>query len=139
MADSISEVMTRDPATCSTSDSAADAARAMRDGNFGAVVVTDDESVAGILTDRDIVVRAVAEGRDPGSTSIGEIFSANPTTLSPGDNVSEAVARMREDHIRRLPVVEDGKAVGIVSIGDLAVSHDGESALAGISAASPNN
>ncbi|HKG36531.1 MAG TPA: CBS domain-containing protein [Solirubrobacterales bacterium] len=140
MADKVSEVMTRDPATCNADDTAVDAGKAMRDGDFGAVIVTQGDSVHGILTDRDIVVRAVAEGRDPSSTRIGDICTANPTTLSADDDIDAAIARIREEDVRRLPVVDEGGTpVGIVSLGDLAVERDEDSALADISAASPNN
>lgn len=140
MPETIREVMTPDPATCSVSDSAQDAARAMSEGDFGAVVVTEDGGgVRGILTDRDIVVRAVAEGKDPSATEVREIFTTEPTTLAPDDSLDEAVDALREAHVRRLPVVEGSEVVGIVSIGDLAQARDEKSALADISAAEPNN
>lgn len=140
MPESIREVMTPDPATCKEDDTVLDAARAMRDGDFGADVVDDDAgNVRGILTDRDIVVRVVAEGKDPASTEVREAFTTEPTTLSPEASLDEAVAALREAHVRRLPVVEASKVVGIVSIGDLAQARDERSALADISAASPNN
>jgi CBS domain-containing protein len=139
MAEQIEKVMTTDPATCDVGDSATEAAKAMRDGDFGAVIVLEEGRVSGILTDRDIVVRAVAEGRDPDSTKVGEIATGDATTLSPGDSVDDAVKRMREADVRRLPVVEGTKPVGIVSLGDLAVASQERSALADISAASPNN
>lgn len=140
MADKVSNVMTRDPATCDAGDSLVDAAKAMRDGDFGAIVVTQGEAVHGILTDRDIVVRSVANGDDPSSTEIAAVCTANPTTLGPDDSIDEAVERIRAEDVRRLPVVDsDGKPVGIVSLGDLAVERDESSALADISAASPNN
>lgn len=141
MAEKIRDVMTKDPATCRTDDTASDAARAMRDGDFGAVVVVapQDEQVRGIVTDRDIVVRAVAEGKTPSETKISEIFTTEPTTLSPDDSLDDAVQALREAHVRRLPVVEDGQVVGILSIGDLAEARDEKSALADISGAAPNN
>jgi CBS domain-containing protein len=140
MANKVSDVMTRDPATCSTDDPLVDAAKAMRDGDFGAVIVTQGDAVHGILTDRDIVVRAVADGKDVTSTTVGDACTANPATLSPDDDISDAIARVREQDVRRLPVVDDdGRPVGIVSLGDLAVERDEDSALADISAASPNN
>jgi CBS domain-containing protein len=140
MANKVRDVMTRDPATCSTDDSLVDAAKTMRDGDFGAVIVTQGDSVHGILTDRDIVVRAVADGKDVTSTTVGDVCTPNPATLSPDDDISDAIARMREQDVRRLPVVDDdGSPVGIVSLGDLAVERDEDSALADISAASPNN
>jgi CBS domain-containing protein len=110
----------------------------MRDANIGDVIVLQDDQICGILTDRDIVVRAVAEGREPATTKVADICSQELTTVSPTDEVEEAVRLMREKAIRRLPVVEGGKPVGIVSIGDLAVERDPHSALGRISAAPPN-
>jgi CBS domain-containing protein len=141
VAEKIRDVMTKDPATCRTDDTALDAARAMSKGDFGAVVVVapQSEEVRGIVTDRDIVVRAVAEGKSPPQTKISEIFTTEPTTLSPEDSLDRAVDALRDAHVRRLPVVEDSHVVGIVSIGDLAEARDERSALADISAAPPNN
>ena len=139
MADKIRDVMTADPATFEPGDKVSDAAKAMSKGDFGAVVVCENDQVRGILTDRDIVVRAIAEGKDPKTTEIGAIFTTDPTTLSPDDGIDDAVTALREANVRRLPVVEGSRVVGIVSIGDLAVARDEKSALADISAASPNN
>jgi CBS domain-containing protein len=110
----------------------------MRDGSIGDVVVLEDGQVRGILTDWDIVVRVLAEGRDPAGTTVGEICSRELTTLSPTNAIADAVAVMRDKAIRRLPVVEGGRLVGMVSLGDLAVERDPESVLGGISAAPPN-
>ena len=138
MAQSIREVMTPNPVSLPRTATVADAARAMRESDVGPVLVTDEnEMVCGIVTDRDITIRVVAEGRDPSSTPVEEICSDNPTTLTPDDSVSDAVRLMREQAIRRLPIVEGGKPVGIVSIGDLAIERDPDSALADISAAEP--
>jgi CBS domain-containing protein len=101
-------------------------------------VIVEKGQIQGILTDRDIVVRGLAEGRDPARTTVGEICSRELTVLSPTDSVGDAVKVMRDKAIRRLPVVEGGRPVGIVSLGDLAVERDPESALGGISAAPPN-
>jgi CBS domain-containing protein len=139
MASKIRDVMTSNPATCDVSDSAEDAAKAMRDGDFGAVIVRDGEQVSGIVTDRDIVVRVVAEGRDPGDTELRGVSSGSIETIGPDDSIDDAVQKMRDADVRRLPVVEGDKPVGIVSIGDLAVARDERSALADISAAAPNN
>jgi CBS domain-containing protein len=84
------------------------------------------------------VVRILAEGRDPAATTLADISSHDLTTVSPEDSVEQAVQLMREKAIRRLPVVEDGRPVGIVSLGDLAVERDPDSALGEISAAPPN-
>jgi CBS domain-containing protein len=116
----------------------AEAARKMRDADIGDVIVLDDGQLRGIVTDRDIVIRAIADGRDPATVKLGDICSRDLTTLSPTDTVDDAVRLMRDKAIRRLPVVEQGKPVGIVSLGDLAVSQDPHSALGNISAAAPN-
>jgi CBS domain-containing protein len=138
MAQTIREVMTTNPISIPATSSVADAARTMRDSNIGDVIVLDNGQIRGIVTDRDIVVRALAEGRDPFTTKLGDICSQELTTLSPTDSVDDAVRLMREKAIRRLPVVERGKPVGIVSIGDLAQSLDPHSALGHISEAPPN-
>jgi len=140
VAENIQEVMTRDPATVTGDDTALDAAKAMRDGDFGAIVVVGDGGeVRGILTDRDIVVRCIAAEKIPAETKVSEVFSTEPTTLSADDSLDAAVDALRRANVRRLPVVEDGRVVGIVSIGDLAEARDEKSALADISSAAPNN
>jgi CBS domain-containing protein len=138
MAQYLREIMTQNPLSLQTTDSVISAARTMRDGNVGDVVVLEKGQIQGILTDRDIVIRALAEGRDPAQTTVGEICSRELTVLSPTDAVAEAVKIMRDKAIRRLPIVEGGRPVGIVSLGDLAVERDPESTLGGISAAPPN-
>jgi CBS domain-containing protein len=135
----VSQVMTPLPATVRAKQSVAEAANSMRQIDVGSMIVVDDAgAVAGIVTDRDIAVRAVAEGMDPQATQVGQIASEVVTTLSPSDTVEHAVRLMREQAIRRLPVVENDRPVGIVSIGDLAVERDPHSALASISAKTPN-
>ena len=136
--ETVQDLMTPDPITLPETALIVDAAQKMREAGIGDVVVLHDESVCGIVTDRDIVVRGVAEGRDPRSTTLAEICSRELRTLSPDDEISTAVRLMREHAIRRLPVVEGGRPVGILSIGDLAREHDPDSALADVSAAPPN-
>lgn len=138
MAQSIREVMTPGPQTVPADASVVQAAQAMRSGDVGDVVVVRDGEVCGIITDRDIVVRAVAETRDTGKVTAGEICSRELTTLSATDSVEDAVRIMREKALRRLPIVDDGQLVGIASLGDLAIERDPDSALAVISAAEPN-
>ncbi len=138
MAQYLRDIMTQRPVTVQATDTVVAAARSMRDGNIGDVVVVDNEQIQGILTDRDIVVRALAEGRDPARTTVGEICSRELTTVSPDDAIGDAEKVMRDRAIRRLPVVEGGRPVGIVSLGDLAVEKNPESTLGGISAAPPN-
>ncbi len=139
MAQSIREIMTKDPIALSADQPVIEAARCMRDRDIGNVIVTEGDRVAGILTDRDIAVRVIAEGRDPQTTNIGEVASMNPNTISPDDSVDDAIRMMREHNIRRLPVVDNGRPAGVVTIGDLAIDRDRQSALADISAAAPNN
>lgn len=138
MAQTLKDLMTPNPTTVSTSTPVLEAARTMRDEDIGNVIVTDGDQVCGIVTDRDIVVRAIADGHDPQSCTIGDICSADLVTVSPDDDVQQAITLMRERALRRLPVVENGRPVGIVSLGDLAIEGEGESALADISAAPPN-
>lgn len=139
MAQRIRDVMIADPVTVGEDSSAVDAAEAMRSSDVGDVIVLDDsQQICGVVTDRDIAIRLVADGRDPSATKVREICSADVTTVSPDDAVDDAVRLMREKAVRRLPVVDNGKPIGIVSIGDLAVERDPDSALADISAAPPN-
>lgn len=134
----VREVMTAEPMTIEASTPLATAARVMRDGDIGSVIVMADGSVQGILTDRDIVIRAVAEGRDPAETNAAEICSGELVCVQAEDSVSEAIRLMREKTVRRLPVVDGRRPVGIVSLGDLAVERDRDSVLGEISAANPN-
>ena len=116
-----------------------DVARLMREGDIGAMPVVENGKLIGIVTDRDIVVRAVADGRDPDETTVADVCSSEIETLGPDDDLSDAVEKVRSADVRRLPVVEDGKAVGIISLGDLAIQRDSDSALADISSAPANN
>jgi CBS domain-containing protein len=138
MAMQIREVMTSDPISLPATSSTMEAARTMRDADIGNVVVVDGQNVFGILTDRDIVLRVIAEGRDPTATPLRDICSHELTTLSPQDSVDEAVLLIRDKAIPRLPLMENQQLVGIVSIGDLALEKDPHSALGSVSAAPPN-
>lgn len=134
----VRELMTPKPKTVDAGEPVANVAKVMRDQAVGAVVVVHGERVKGIVTDRDIAIRAVAERRDPWNTRVGDITSEDVVSLSPEDAVNDAIELMRRHAVRRLPVVEGGKPVGIVSIGDLAQDRDPTSALADISAATAN-
>jgi CBS domain-containing protein len=138
MAETIRSVMTTDLATVRAEASVVEAARLMRQFDCGDVIVTGNGSVIGIATDRDLVVRCVADGKDPANIRVGDVCTKEPVTLRPAETIAAAVRLMSEKAIRRLPVVEDGKAVGIVSLGDLAQARDQKSALGKISAAPPN-
>jgi len=140
MPDRISDVMTADPVAMTNDATLADAAVAMRDRDIGDVVVTkSDGTVCGVVTDRDIVVRAVAEGTDPSTKTLEDVCSHDVVTIGPDEPIAAAVKAMEEHAIRRLPVMDNGTLVGIVSIGDLAVKRDPQSALGEISSAPPNN
>jgi CBS domain-containing protein len=136
----ISELMTTDPVTMENSTDLQTAAAAMRDHDIGDVIVTKpDGRPCGIVTDRDIVVRGVAEGMGPANATLDDVCAHHLVTVGPDEPVAAAVKTMEEHAIRRLPVVDNGSIVGIVSIGDLAVERDRESALGEISAAPANN
>lgn len=139
MGQTVSDIMTKAPVALSAEDTVRDAARHMRELNVGAIVVQKHGQLFGIVTDRDIVVRCLARDGNCDSTLLGEICSPEVATLRPDDDVDHAVALMRAKAIRRIPVVKNGKAVGILSLGDLALQRDPESALGKISGASPNN
>lgn len=139
MASKVSELMTGDPIHLPPTATLNEAARKMADYDIGDVLVVKDDQLYGMVTDRDIVVRALAQGLDPELTTVGQISSPDPVCVAPGDSVSHAVELMRDKALRRLPVCEGDRLVGIVSIGDLAMAQDAHSALADISAAPPNN
>lgn len=138
MAQRIRDLMTSNPLIVDAGDSIVDAARAMRDNDIGSVVVHDGERVRGILTDRDIVVRAIADGADPQTATAGEAASTDLAFVAPDADPLEAVRLMESRAVRRLLVVEGETAVGIVTMGDLAVARDPDSALAQVSAAPAN-
>jgi CBS domain-containing protein len=138
MAQTVREAMTAEPICLSRDTTIIEAAKRMREYNIGDVIIIDHDQICGVLTDRDIVIRALAEGKDANATMVAEICSANVVTVAPDDQIDRAIDLMREHAIRRLPVVQDGHPVGILSIGDLALDRDPRSALADISAASPN-
>jgi CBS domain-containing protein len=138
MVQTVTDVMTRNPASIERGEPAAEAARLMAQGDMGEVVVLDNGTVVGVVTDRDIAVRLVAEEKDP-RTPVAEILSDQElVTVPPDMPLIQAVGMMRLHSVRRLPVLEKGRAVGIISLGDLAIERDETSALADISAAEGN-
>jgi CBS domain-containing protein len=135
----LDQVMTPNPTTLPRRASLMDAAKAMRKNDIGAVIVVDsDGAICGLVTDRDIVVRGVAEGRRTDMTTLGDVCSRELSALTPSNTIGDAVRLMVTRSVRRVPVVQDGVAVGIVSLGDLALSQDPDSALGSISTAPPN-
>jgi len=110
----------------------------MRDENIGAVLVTDGDRLRGLVSDRDLVVRTLAEGGDPDQTTVVHACSDDLVTVGPDEDLDRAVTLMREHSVRRIPVVDHGQPVGIVSLGDMAMERDARSALGDISAAKSN-
>jgi CBS domain-containing protein len=139
MAQTVRDVMTQNVVALPRTAPLRDAARQMKENDIGDVIVMHDGSMCGVVTDRDIVVRAIAEGKDPDSAKLEEICSHDIVTVGPDDPVDRAVQLMRQRAIRRLPVVDGKKPIGMVSIGDLAIELDENSGLADISAAEANN
>ncbi|MGW0815690.1 CBS domain-containing protein [Streptomyces viridiviolaceus] len=138
MAEYVRDVMTAGVVAVRPDASLVEAAQLMRTQNIGDVVVADGQDVVGVLTDRDITVRAVADGTDPLAVSVDAVCTHDPLVVAPDDPVSAAVLLMRENAVRRLPVVEHGLPVGIVTLGDLAEAEEPGSALADISRAEPD-
>ena len=136
MSQTVQQIMTPNPTAMQPDQTVAEAAQHMRDEDIGDVLVTnEDGSLCGIVTDRDIVVRTIAAGQDPTKSRIGDLCSTSLLTASPGDSVDSVIRTMREKAIRRVPVVDGNKPVGIVSLGDLAINRDESSVLADISKA----
>ena len=130
MARSIREAMTSNPSSVEPTAPVAEAARLMREEDIGPLPIVEGDRLVGILTDRDIVLRVVAEGRDPQSTTVGEIASRDLVTIDPQQELDEALRLMAQHQVRRLPVVEeDGRLVGILAQAD--VAETGEDAQTG--------
>jgi CBS domain-containing protein len=139
MATAIRDVMTTNPIVYPATATIMEAAEGMREFDIGDVLVERDGKISGIVTDRDIVVRAVADGKPAQNVTVGEISTDILFTLAPSDTVEHAIQLMRDNSLRRLPVCEGDTAVGIVTLGDLAIARDGRSVLAAISASPPND
>lgn len=133
------DIMTPNPVSVPAEATLTEAARLMRDEDIGDVLVTHDGQLRGIITDRDIVVRAIADGIDPATSAVEECYSSELLVVEADDQLGDVVAVVRDRAIRRLPVTEDGRLVGVISLGDLARHKDPESALADISAAPANS
>lgn len=117
----IRDIMTTDVETCSLLDNVYEVAVKMKEFDVGAIPIVDGERLVGMITDRDLVIRGVAE-KNPGSSKVEEVMSDHLITITPEATTDEAANIMAEHQIRRLPIVEGDKLVGIVSLGDLAVN-----------------
>jgi CBS domain-containing protein len=121
MAESIRDLMTKSPRSLESGSTVMEAARLMRDEDAGLIPVVEGEKLVGTVTDRDIAIRVVAEGKSPESITVGEIATRELVTIDPQQDLDEALRLMARHQIRRLPVVEeDGKLVGIVAQADIA-------------------
>lgn len=138
MGQKVNQVMTPAPVAVSPDTSLTKVGDLMRRHGIGDVLVVDEGRLRGLVTDRDIVIRGVAAGRDMAGTAVADVCSTDMVTVAPGEEADTAVELMRRHAIRRIPVVDGGRPVGMVSIGDLAVQRDERSALADISAEPPN-
>jgi CBS domain-containing protein len=124
--ETVRDVMTPNPATVRSSDPVAVAARVMLDEDVGAVPVIDEGTVAGMITDRDIAIKVVAIGRDPQTAAVSEYMSTHVVTGRPDMSLDEAARLMGREQIRRLPIVDQNRLVGIVALGDLATEPRGQ-------------
>jgi CBS domain-containing protein len=124
MAKSVRDAMTENPRSISASASVVEAARLMRDDHIGSLPITDDEKLVGMITDRDITTMVVAEATDPNTTSVGDVYSRDLISIEPDKGLEEAVQLMARHQIRRLPVVENGRLVGIVAQADIALREN---------------
>jgi CBS domain-containing protein len=125
MAKNIQELMTSNPCSIDSDKSVAYAAKMMRDEDVGLAPIVEGNRLVGTLTDRDIAIRVVAEGKDPESTKVTEIASTNVITVDPQQDLDEALRLMAQHQVRRLPVVEeDGRLVGVVAQADVARNAD---------------
>lgn len=135
----VGEFMTTRLVTMDGTDTLTAAAQEMRDSAIGDVIVTSGDAVIGIVTDRDITVRGVADGLDVRTATLSQILTQDVVTVTQYDDAVAAADLMRTYGVRRLPVIEEGRLIGLVSIGDLAVEREPQSVLADISADDPNN
>jgi len=122
MAKSVRDAMTEDPRSIGTSATVVEAARLMREQHIGSLPITDGEQLVGMITDRDITTRGVAEAADLETTSVGEVSSGDLISVEPDNELDEALNLMASHQVRRLPVVEGGKLVGIVAQADIALT-----------------
>jgi CBS domain-containing protein len=121
------DIMSGDAECVQETDSILDAAKALADKNVGAMPICgEDERLKGMLTDRDIVVKVLAQGKDPSSTKVSELAEGKPVTIGADDSIDEALRTMSEHKVRRLPVIDGHELIGIISQADIARNLDDE-------------
>ena len=128
MVNSVREAMTEHPRSIRPSASVVEAARLMRDEHIGSLPITDGDTLVGMITDRDITTRVVAESADPKTTSVGDVYSRDLISVEPGKDLEEALQLMARHQVRRLPVVESGRLVGIIAQADIALRESEKTA-----------
>jgi CBS domain-containing protein len=138
MAQLVRDVMTSNPVTLAADTPVRQAAQRMRDDDIGDVLVRDGDQIRGIVTDRDLVIRGLADRDDLSDCYLHDVCSGDLVTVAPDDPAESAIAQMRDKAVRRIPVVDNGEPVGVLSIGDAAVERDSHSAVADISASRGN-
>lgn len=136
MATKMRDIMSPAPVSMAATEPVSAAARAMKERGIGTVLIMTDGRLSGLVTDRDITVRVLAENRDPVTTRVGDICSTELAVLGPDDDVEQAARLVRERAVRRIPIVQDGTPVGVVSLGDLALETGQKSTQ--VSTARPN-
>jgi CBS domain-containing protein len=124
MAESVRDAMSEDPRSIGASAAVVEAARLMREADIGSLPITDDENLVGMITDRDITMRVVAEAADPQRTPVGDVCSRDLISVAPESDLEEALQLMARHQVRRLPVVENGRLVGIVAQADIALREN---------------
>jgi CBS domain-containing protein len=139
MVKTVADVMTKNPVAMSSDSSVLEAAKAMSDFRIGSVVVMEKDRPSGIVTDRDITVKAVATGGDPSKTTLGEICSHDLAAVRPDQSIEDAIKVMKSHDVKRVVVMTDSKLEGIVSLGDLTSRGLGEDVQDDLSKAEPNN
>ena len=120
------DIMTATPDFVDGSTTVLDVAKKLAMGNYGSLPICDGDKVTGMITDRDIVVKVLAEGKDPGSTKVSEIGGGKPVTIGADDSIEDALRTMSEHKVRRLPVIDGHELVGIISQADIARNLDDE-------------
>ena len=124
MAESVRDAMSEDPRSIGASAAVVEAARLMREADIGSLPITDDENLVGVITDRDITMRVVAQAADPQRTPVGDVCSRDVISVAPESDLEEALQLMARHQVRRLPVVENGRLVGIVAQADIALREN---------------
>ena len=133
----VRDIMSAAPVCMAPGESVSAAAGAMKQHGIGTVLVLTDGRLSGLVTDRDITVRVLAEDRDPRTTRIGDICSGEPVVLDPDDDLAQDARLIRDRAVRRIPVLRNGTPVGVLSAGDLALEKDATPVLSGVSCAPP--